>query len=204
MTVSSMPCSPSRADPALLFRLLLAALAALWLAAWTPAAGAAEIEARSATLVASDDSLQLNADFRIDLGPVLEDVVAHGVPLYFVAEFELNRPRWYWLSDTLADKTRQYRLSYHALTRQYRLSGGALFQNFSSLPEALAILSRIRSWTVVDRSQLKVGESYQAAVRLRLDWAQLPKPLQVTTLASREWALGSDWLRWTAVATEPK
>ena len=204
MTVSSMPCSPSRADPALLFRLLLAALAALWLAAWTPAAGAAEIEARSATLVASDDSLQLNADFRIDLGPVLEDVVAHGVPLYFVAEFELNRPRWYWLNDTLADKTRQYRLSYHALTRQYRLSGGALFQNFSSLQEALAILSRIRSWNVVDRSQLRTGETYQAAVRLRLDWAQLPKPLQVTTIASREWNLGTDWLRWNAVATDPK
>ena len=201
MTVSSMPCSPSRADPALLFRLLLAALAALWLAAWTPAAGAAEIEARSATLVAGEDTLSLNAEFRIDLGPVLEDVVAHGVPLYFIAEFELTRPRWYWLNETLADKSRQYRLSYHALTRQYRLSsGGALFQNFSSLPEALAILSRVRSWSVVERSQLKPGETYQAAVRLRLDWAQLPKPLQVTTIASREWNLGSDWLRWNTVA----
>ena len=201
MTASSMPCSRSRADPALLFRLLLAALAALWLAVWTPAAGAAEIEARSATLVAGEDTLSLNAEFRIDLGPVLEDVVAHGVPLYFIAEFELTRPRWYWLNETLADKSRQYRLSYHALTRQYRLSsGGALFQNFSSLPEALAILSRVRSWSVVERSQLKPGETYQAAVRLRLDWAQLPKPLQVTTIASREWNLGSDWLRWNTVA----
>ena len=195
MTASSTPCCPSRADPAQFFRLLLAAVAALWLGFCPPVAAAAEIDARSATLVAGEDTLLLNADFRIELGQVLEDVVAHGVPLYFVAEFELTRPRWYWLNDTLADKTRQYRLSYHALTRQYRLSSGALFQNFSTLPEALAILSRVRNWSVVERSQLKAGETYQAAVRLRLDWAQLPKPLQVTTIASREWNLGSDWLR---------
>lgn len=201
MTASSMPCSPSRADPFYVLRLLLAALL-LWAAA--PLAGAAEIEVRSATLTVGEESLLLNADFRIDLGMVLEDVVAHGVPLYFIAEFELTRPRWYWLNETLADKTRQYRLSYHALTRQYRLSSGALFQNFSTLQEALAILSRVRNWSVADRSQLKTGDSYQAAVRLRLDWAQLPKPLQVTTIASREWALGSDWLRWNAVATDPK
>ncbi len=201
MTASSMPCSPSRADPFHILRLLLVALL-LW--ATAPLASAAEIEVRSATLTAGEESLLLNADFRIDLGLVLEDVVAHGVPLYFVAEFELTRPRWYWLNETLADKTRQYRLSYHALTRQYRLSSGALFQNFSSLQEALAILSRVRNWSVVERSQLRVGDSYQAAVRLRLDWAQLPKPLQVTTIASREWALGSDWLRWNAVATDPK
>ena len=38
---------------------------------------------------------------------------------------------------------------------------------------------------------------YEAAVRLRLDTAQLPKPFQLTTLTSRDWNLQSDWVRWS-------
>jgi hypothetical protein len=33
------------------------------------------------------------------------------------------------------------------------------------------------------------------SLRLRLDTTQLPKPLQVNTLVSREWSLASDWCR---------
>ena len=38
---------------------------------------------------------------------------------------------------------------------------------------------------------------YTAAVRLRLDTSQLPKPLQIDALGSRDWNLSSDWYRWT-------
>lgn len=204
MTVSSMPCCRKTPESlAILAGRFWRALGILLLGMWVLVAGAAEIESRSAQITATEDGYILNADFRIELGQVLEDVVAHGVPLYFNADFELTRPRWYWLSETLSEKSRVYRLSYHALTRQYRLSSGALFQNFNSLQEALAILSRVRSWNVADRGALKPGEAYQAALRLRLDWAQLPKPLQVSNLTSREWYLGSDWYRWN-VTGEPR
>ncbi len=43
------------------------------------------------------------------------------------------------------------------------------------------------------------GMRYDAAVRLRLDVNQLPKPFQVNALASREWTLSSDWYRWSFV-----
>jgi hypothetical protein len=38
---------------------------------------------------------------------------------------------------------------------------------------------------------------YIAALRLRLDTSQLPKPLQINALGSRDWNLTSDWYRWT-------
>ena len=41
-----------------------------------------------------------------------------------------------------------------------------------------------------------VNARYDAAVRLRLDVNQLPKPFQVNALASREWQLASDWRRF--------
>ena len=43
------------------------------------------------------------------------------------------------------------------------------------------------------------GQRYDAAIRLRLDVNQLPKPFQVDALASREWTLTSDWYRWSFV-----
>jgi hypothetical protein len=45
------------------------------------------------------------------------------------------------------------------------------------------------------------GASYEAAVRMKLDVNQLPKPFQVNALASREWQLASDWYRFAFTPT---
>jgi hypothetical protein len=41
------------------------------------------------------------------------------------------------------------------------------------------------------------GNVYAAAVRLRLDLSQLPRPFQASPFAAREWNLASDWFRFT-------
>lgn len=151
---------------------------------------------------ASEAGYVLSADFRIDFNSRLEEAVAKGVALYFVMEFELERPRWYWMDEKVASRSQTWRLSYHALTRQYRLSTGTLHQSFASLEEALQMLARVRRWQVVDQA-LKPGDSYQAGLRLRLDISQLPKPFQVSALANRDWNLNSDWMRWTFVVPAP-
>ncbi|MGB0126898.1 MAG: DUF4390 domain-containing protein [Rhodocyclaceae bacterium] len=157
---------------------------------------AAEVEAKSASLSVGDDGYNLNADFKIELSPRLEDIIAHGVPLFFIAEFEITRPRWYWFDEEAAAKSRTIRVSYHALTRQYRVSFGALHQSFPSLADALRTLERVREWPVAEKGSLMPGRTYQARVRLRLDLSLLPKPLQVTSLGSRDWNLGSEWFRF--------
>ena len=53
---------------------------------------------------------------------------------YFVVDFEMSRPRWYWFDEKAAAKQLQLRLSYHPLSRQYRLSTGTLQQNFATSP----------------------------------------------------------------------
>jgi hypothetical protein len=161
------------------------------------AARADLIEVREARLEQGEDALLLSADFQFDFNPRLEQVVANGVPLYFVVEFELTRPRWYWFDEKAAVRRLQTRLSYHALTRQYRLSRGLLHQNFNTLQDALAVLRRVRNWPVLERAASSPESSYQAAIRMRLDIALLPKPFQVSALTSREWHLESDWTRFT-------
>jgi hypothetical protein len=180
---------------AALRRLLTRIVLALALCA--TGAAADEVQTRDARLVAADDGVLLSADFEFELTSRLEDALAKGVPLYFVVEFELVRPRWYWLDERVASAVRTTRLSFHALTRTYRLTTGALHQSFATLDEALRALSTVRGWQVLAKDAIKPDTSYVAYTRMRLDTTLLPKPFQVSALANRDWTLGAQWWRWT-------
>lgn len=160
------------------------------------AAQADGIYIKSAELEAGDEAYVLNANFEISLNATQQEALNKGVALYFLAEFELIRPRWYWFDEKIAQAEMQTKLSYNALTRQYRLSAGSLFQNFDSLADAVSVLGRLREKQVLDKGLLQKDSDYVAGVRLRLDTSQLPKPFQINALASREWSLGSEWHRW--------
>ena len=190
MTVSSMR-SCRRLD-------LRGALLALWLAAAAVLPAHAQgIDVRKATVTATEDAYVLEAQFDIALTHTLEEVLNKGVALYFLLEFELIRPRWYWFNDRVMQLRQEYRLSYNALTRQYRVGVGNLHQNFGSLAEALDVMSRVRRRQEVDPGTLRKDTTYMAGLRLRLDTSQLPKPFQLNALGSREWYVGSDWYRWS-------
>jgi hypothetical protein len=161
-------------------------------------ARADDIEVLEARLTPTEEGIALDAVFAFDFGPRLAEAVANGVPLYFLVEFELTRPRWYWFDEKAVAKRLQLRLSYHALSRQYRLStGGLLQQNFATLEEALNVLRRLRGWQVVERGAALADAPHEAAVRMRLDVTQLPKPFQLSALTSRELTLESPWRRFS-------
>jgi hypothetical protein len=155
-----------------------------------------EIEITETRLGATEDGIVLAADFAFDLNPRLAEVVTNGVPLYFVVEFELTRPRWYWFDEKAAAKRIQLRLSYHPLSRHYRLSTGVLQQNYPTLEEALNVLRRVRNWLVVERGASLADANYEAAVRMRLDVTLLPKPFQLSAITSRDLNLESAWRRF--------
>jgi hypothetical protein len=167
----------------------------VWLS-FAALAYAGGVEVKSAELEVTDDTYQLNAELDITLNATLEDALNKGVPLNFIAEFELKRPRWYWLDETVAAAQQHIRLSYHALTRQYQLSVNNQQHSFSALDEARRELGRLRDWPVAKRGQIKEKQNYIAALRFRLDLTHLPKPLQVNALASKEWNLDSDGYYW--------
>jgi len=177
---------------------LLCLTASLWLP-FAPAARGDTIAVKSAELRAEDENYVLNAQFDVIFNPTLEEALQKGVSLYFVLEFELSRPRWYWLDEKVVTESVQYRISYSPLTRQYRVATGLLGQQFESLEEVEHLLSRVVSRPVIALDALTKGARYDAAVRLRLDVTQLPKPFQINALASRDWSLQSEWYRWSFV-----
>jgi hypothetical protein len=176
--------------------LLLLSLALL---AATPHAAADAIGVRSAELRLEDESYVLNAEFDFALNPTLEEALEKGVPLYFILEFELSRTRWYWRDERVARLEIQYRVSYDALTRQYRIGTGLLSLHLNSLEEVEHLIARVAARPVVKKEDVTPGAKYEAAIRLRLDVTQLPKPFQLSALGSRDWSLQSDWYRWTFI-----
>jgi len=77
-------------------------------------------------------------------------------------------------------------VAFQPLTGSWRVSQvGGLSQNYASLPEALAPLSRVSGWRLLDGERLEPGEHYYFDFSFRLDSSQLPQPMQID--------LGGDW-----------
>ncbi len=165
---------------------LAALLCALLLAAWAPAARAQGVELSLLQARRSADAgLVLDYNARLVLSPQIEEALQRGVPLYFVAEAQVLRSRWYWRDERVLRASRSWRLSWQPLTSSWRVSLGALSQSFATLSEALAPLSRVRGWRVADADKLDPGERYYVEFRFQLDQSQLPRPMQLD--------LGGDW-----------
>jgi hypothetical protein len=220
MTDSFMHCCKK------LLSALLRGMLLIWLFAAT--AHADGIRVNKAEILLGEDGYQLSASYDINLNFVVKQALSRGIPIYFVAEFSLTHARWSWLESaqhglvsiiphyfvdkssmkrwTWLDKDifkgeQTFKLSYSVLTGRYRISRGALFQNFASLEDALNMLTR-QSSTVISAALMKKDGNYMAAARLRLDIAQLPKPLQVNALTDSDWTLDSDWYRWVISPAE--
>lgn len=164
---------------------------------------AGNIDITHARIEASEDGYRLAANCNFELSHELENVITSGIPLYFVTEVEIRRPRWYWFDENTITTEQSVRISYNVITRQYRASvNGSFMQNYKDLDEALSLVRNPSRWLVAEKSKLSSGVTYNAAVRIELDTDQLPKPFQFNALNNSDWRLSSDWKRLSFKADE--
>jgi hypothetical protein len=186
--------------PSLKSRSWFRALLGVLLLVSTSLARADSIFVQSAELAPRDGEYYLNASFSIGLTPTAQEALDRGVALHFIVEFALIYPRWYTLyfwNKRLVELQQTYRLSFNALTRQYTLSYGVLQQTFYTLENALSVLGSLSDQPLFEESLLDEDRVYEAQLRMRLDTARLPKPLQIDALGSDDWDVSSSWFRWT-------
>ncbi|MDZ7812289.1 MAG: DUF4390 domain-containing protein [Ideonella sp.] len=155
-------------------------------------AQAQSIELPTLSLERDEGALMLSFVVKPALSKAVEEALQRGVPVYFVAEAQVNRVRWYWRNQRVTRASRTWRLSYQPLTSSWRVSFGALSQNFPSLPEALNTVTRATDWRIADPEQLDLGERYEVEFSYRLDTNQLPRPMQLDLAAQAEWRLAVD------------
>ncbi len=158
----------------------LVLLQPLWVQAQAQA-----VELKQLQLQRRDGDLTLEFSARLTLGPAMEDALRRGVPLYFNARASVYRDRWYWRDERVARVSRTWRLAYQPLTASWRLSLGGLSQGYGSLSEAMAPLSQISGWRLVELDKLEPGSRHHVEFSFVLDNSQLPQPMQID--------LGGDW-----------
>jgi hypothetical protein len=144
----------------------------------------------------NEDGVLLSTNVKFELPSVVEDALAKGIPMYFVADAVLFRDRWYWYDKELAVAERHMRLSYQPLTRRWRLvvsptpignSGLALGQTFDTREEALAAVQHISHWKIADAAAVDPDVRHNVDFRFRLDVSQLPRPFQIGAVGQADW-----------------
>lgn len=160
---------------------------ALLLAA--PGTRAEGIELTALSLTRSDEGLFLDYSTRFDLPEAVEDALLKGVPIYFVAEAEVFRSRWYWRDQRVARSVRNWRLTWQPLTRRYLLNLGSVSQSYDSVSDALGAVQRASRWKLADPAALGSEAGLYVEFSLRLDTSQLPRPLQISFGGQSDWEL---------------
>jgi hypothetical protein len=148
----------------------------------------------------TEEGLLLSANINFDLPAIVDDALAKGIPMFFVAEATLLRDRWYWTDKNVSSVARHMRLSYQPLTRRWRLvissapignSGLALGQNFETRDEALAAIQRISHWKIAEPGDIDPDARYNVDFRFRLDVSQLPRPFQIGAVGHSDWSISA-------------
>ena len=174
----------------------LFALVFLLCAAWPARADQPFAEVNQLHVERLDDAVLLSASVRFELPPAVDDALAKGIPMFFVAEASIYRDRWYWYDKRVASASRHMRLAYQPLTRRWRLqvssspigqSGLVLGQVFDTREEALAAVQRISRWRVADSSDIDPAFEHHVDFRFRLDVSQLPRPFQIGAVGHSDW-----------------
>jgi Domain of unknown function (DUF4390) len=166
-------------------------LPGLWLAGVIGAgpARAADAELTVFEVARDEDGVFVNYAVNFELGKGPEDALAKSVPLFFVAEAEVFRDRWYWRDRRLAHATRVWKIVYQPLTSTYRVTTvGGLSQNYPTREEALAAISRSSRWKVAEAAQVEDGRLY-LEFNYRLDINLLPRPMQIGISGNPDWQL---------------
>ena len=186
--VSAPPVSRPRASQrsrqgvAALFQLVLLVL--FWVA---PVARAADPQLASFEVVHNEEGVLLTYAVNGDLARSVDDALSKAVPLYFVAEAELFRDRWYWRDQRVANAVRIWRIVYQPLTSTYRVTFGGLSQNYNSREEAFAAISRTSRWKIAEPGQLADGSRHYVEFSYRLDTSLLPRPMQIGIGGQADW-----------------
>ena len=149
----------------------------------------------------AEDGVYMSAVARFELPSAVEDALAKGIPMFFVAEADVYQNRWYWTDRRVASAARTIRLAFQPLTRRWRvnISSGlinnsaglraTLNQNYDTLPEAMSAVQRLARWRIADNADIEADTPHRLEVNFNLDLSQLPRPLQIGVVGQKDWAI---------------
>jgi hypothetical protein len=164
-------------------------LGAALVAGPSPAAAAAALLG-SFDVTRDEDGVYVSYSVDFELGRSVDDALMKSVPLFFVAEAEIFRDRWYWSDRRVAHAVRTWRIVFQPLTSTYRVTTvGGLSQTYTTRADALGSISRSSRWKIAEPGQIEEGAHHYVEFQYRLDTAELPRPMQIGISGEPDWQL---------------
>jgi hypothetical protein len=184
----------------------LLAASALWVSVCAQAA------TYDVSLQRDGDGLYINVSSSWQPSLSVVDALRRGIPMNFIMQAQVLKPRWYWWDKSVHTTTRSSRVAYQPLTRQWRISAStvssdevvgltSLHQHVDNLDTALALISRVKHWRIASASMLgdaqgaKEASDIQVRFTFKLDLSALPRPFQIGVTDNPDWSLNIDTLQ---------
>ncbi|MEE9333881.1 MAG: DUF4390 domain-containing protein [Granulosicoccaceae bacterium] len=152
----------------------------------------------SASVELKDATGRLSVDAEITLPREIREGLNSGVPLEFIVELQLQRPRRWLPAANLATFQWRYSLIYYELTRHYRVRAldTDISRNFRSLLPALEELGELRDimLPIASEQAPSLSGATRASLHIKLNSNALPLPLQPVFTST--WRLSSKEYQW--------
>jgi len=141
----------------------------------------------------------VDATVQIELSADARNAVESGVPLQFVFDFEVHRPRRFMWDRKLLVLRRSGRLERHALANKFVVTDLVTHQRavHTSIEDAMAALGELNDITLGKAKDLLGQTGLQGRLRAQLDIEALPAPLRPIAYLSPSWHLKSAWQEWS-------
>jgi hypothetical protein len=160
-----------------------------WLAAGPGSVHAADAELIAFDVIRDEDGVFITYGVDFELAKSVDEALTKSVPLFFVAQVEIYRDRWYWRDRRVAEAVRVWKVVLQPLTSTYRVTTvGGLSQTYPTRAEALAAISRTTRWKLAEPGQVEDGHHY-LEFKFRLDTTLLPRPMQIGISGNPDWQL---------------
>ncbi len=156
-------------------------------------------EVRSADLQLKDGVYHLNAHVDLPVSDAVRRGLAEGVPLTMELDLDIERVRQLLPNSRVAELTQRYHLQYNAVSARYilRNDNSGQQQSLSTIEAAIEQLSDVRWLPVLDKALITADRRYEANVRAKIDYANVPFSLRVLMFWVNDWHRESDWYTWT-------
>jgi hypothetical protein len=156
-------------------------------------------EIRSADLELKEGVYHLNARMDLPVSDAVRRGLADGVPLTIEVDLEIARVRQLLPNSRVAELTQRYHLQYNAVSARYilRNDNSGQQESIGTVDAALEQLSEVRSVPVLDKSLIATDRRYEASVRVKVDYGDVPFTLRLVMFWVSDWHRESDWYSWT-------
>ena len=156
-------------------------------------------EVRSADLDLKDGVYHLNARIELPVSDAVRRGLAEGVPLTVELHLDIERVRQLLPNSKVAELTQRYHLQYNAVSAHYilRNDNSGQQESLGSIDAAIEQLSEVHSLPVLDKALITPDRRYEANVRAKVDYGNVPFSLRVLMFWVSDWHRESDWYTWT-------